>query len=94
MSTQLTAAQIRTALLTQSFTMSDLTGINDSLRLAYKRAQNSIACEFNPGDRVTFTARGGRLIEGKVIRRNTKTIQVFSDDNVNWKVSPSLLRKI
>jgi hypothetical protein len=46
------------------------------------------------GDMVTFTAKDGRKITGKVQKIMPKNVQVLqADANVRWKVTPSLLQK-
>lgn len=65
------------------------------IREAYKRAQNrkiaKAAAFFSPGDRVVFNNKRGSRVYGKVTKVNAKTLKVFSDDNVNWTVSPGLV---
>ena len=50
---------------------------------------------FSIGDKVKFTSRQGLIITGKVIKVNSKTVKVLSDNtNVIWNVSASLLEKV
>jgi hypothetical protein len=88
---KLTASDIRTALLTQSWSHSDLVGINDSCREAFKKMQNQLGSQYRVGDKVTFAKRGGEQVHGVVIGRTPKSIKVLAENKVTWKVSPSLL---
>ena len=57
-----------------------------SLREIERRARDS----FRHGDFVEFTAKDGRLIQGKVVRINPRTLGL---DN-RWRVSPQLCRLV
>lgn len=48
--------------------------------------------EIKIGSGVTFDGPGGALINGIVIRRNRKTVTVYSEDDRQWNVSPQLLK--
>lgn len=46
---------------------------------------------FDIGDTVSFTPEAGRIVVGKVVRANAKTITVISTNGQRWRVSPTLL---
>ena len=50
--------------------------------------------QFAEGDRVEFTTSDGIVKRAMVVRLNKKTASLRTDDDQNWKVSPSLLRKL
>lgn len=50
--------------------------------------------QFAEGDRVEFTTSEGIVKRAMVVRLNKKTASLRTDDDQNWKVSPSLLRKL
>lgn len=87
---KLTAAEISTALMTQKFSSADINTIISAVKFAQRNMLSETARTFKAGDKVKFTARG-RLVTGVVTGRTPKSVKVFSDDNVNWKVSGSLL---
>jgi hypothetical protein len=47
---------------------------------------------FNMGERVWFD-REGEVIKGRIIKFNQKTISILTEDNIQWNVTPSLLRR-
>lgn len=64
-------------------------------RAAREAERNATMNRFRPGDRVEFTARGGRLLVGSVLKVNRKTVSVQTDDQSSdqwWNVSPAVLR--
>lgn len=68
--------------------------IVDRLKLlSQSRATHQMA-NFTPGDRVGFKSSEGKPIEGVILRHNTKTVSILSDDGNRWKVSPGFLHLI
>ena len=61
--------------------------------LAQARSTVQLA-QFAEGDRIEFTTSDGVVKQGVVVRLNKKTASLRRDDAQNWKVSPSLLRKL
>ena len=61
--------------------------------LAQARSTVQLA-QFAEGDRIVFTTSDGVVKQGVVVRLNKKTASLRTDDAQNWKVSPSLLRKL
>ena len=61
--------------------------------LAQARSTVQLA-QFAEGDRIEFTTSDGVIKQGVVVRLNKKTASLRTDDAQNWKVSPSLLRKL
>ena len=61
--------------------------------LAQARSTVQLA-QFAEGDRIEFTTSDGVVKQGVVVRLNKKTASLRTDDAQNWKVSPSLLRKL
>jgi hypothetical protein len=49
---------------------------------------------FTLADRVEFTTNDGAVKRGFVVRLNKKSVSVRTDDAQDWKISPTLLRKI
>lgn len=47
----------------------------------------------NIGTKVSFDSKRGRQV-GRVIKLNTKTVGIVTDDGRNWKVPPHLLSKV
>lgn len=65
----------------------------ERLNLLAQAKSTAQLAQFAEGDRVHFTTNDGSLIQGVVVRLNRKTVSLRSDDGLNWKVSPVLLRK-
>lgn len=49
---------------------------------------------FALADRVEFTTNECEVKQGFVVRLNKKSVSVRTDDEQDWKISPTLLRKI
>ena len=49
---------------------------------------------FSIGERVCFQPAGCPVLAGLIAKYNRKTVLVIADNGQQWKVSPSLLRKI
>ncbi len=65
--------------------------IIERLRSLHQQRRYKEMARFNLGDMVSFTVEAGRVVVGKVIRANTKTITVLSSTGEQWRVSPALL---
>lgn len=51
--------------------------------------------KYKVGDRVSFTTREGRKINGTITRLNKKSVTLEEDGNLmDWRVSPTLLKKM
>lgn len=49
--------------------------------------------DFEVGQEVEFTARGGETLKGRVIRKNRKTVSIQQEGSFQkWSVHPSFLR--
>jgi hypothetical protein len=59
---------------------------------AQLRARNKSKSELKIGDKVTFDAKTRGIKTGILVKKNAKTFQVLVG-SVNWKVTPTLLRK-
>lgn len=68
--------------------------IVERLKLISQARSASLMASFTKGDRVSFQAPDGRLLEGVVLRLNKKTVSVATDDDHHWNVSPSLLNLV
>jgi hypothetical protein len=60
----------------------------------HERRRDCLMATFAKGDRVVFENREGQILEGVVLRINTKTVSVLTDEDGRWKVGPSLLRPV
>jgi hypothetical protein len=57
------------------------------------QAHSTVAMSnFSIGDKVSFTASDGSLIEGKIFKLNKKTVSIKTAEEVQWNVSPQLLQ--
>lgn len=77
------------------YTEEDLVALNrrivERLRSLRQHRCFKEMARFNLGDTVSFTLELGRMVVGKVIRANAKTITVLSSNGEHWRVSPGLL---
>jgi len=48
---------------------------------------------FNIGEKVSFESSKG-IQFGRLVKYNQKTVNVITDDNVQWRIPPYLLRKV
>jgi hypothetical protein len=68
--------------------------IVERLRFLQQMKAHAKMLEFKIGDRVTFLAEGGGVIEGMLTRYNRKTVTVITDDGRQWNVSPAFLSRV
>ena len=80
----------------ENFSVQELIIINHVVVERIKHLQKTEALldmtNFRLGDTVAFR-NGGRLITGRIVKFNQKTISIITDDNCQWNVSPKLLMK-
>ncbi len=50
--------------------------------------------ELNVGDRVSFVADHGREVVGTIIRLNRKSVTLVSTEGMQWRVAPTLVRRV
>lgn len=75
----------------------ELVALNDEIvdrlnRLDAIQSLQAMAA-LNIGTKVSFDSKRGRQV-GRVIKLNTKTVGIVTDDGRNWKVPPHLLSKV
>jgi hypothetical protein len=68
--------------------------IVERLRLMQQMRTHQKMLEFRVGDRVSFEADGRGVLFGVLLRYNKKTMNVLTETGEQWKVSPSLLRRV
>jgi ribosomal protein L35AE/L33A len=85
--------EINKAILSGNLSADELRSINQALKAAYTMLQSRAKVAFYVGESVRFNTRSGELVTGKVTKINQKTIAVRTDTGMQWKVSPSLLKK-
>lgn len=73
--------------------MEDLREAESALKVRWRELQRRAAISFRVGDKVAFTAKTGKTVTGTITKINQKTVSLRTID-ANWKVSPSLLRKV
>lgn len=86
-------SDINKAILSGNFSAEDLKSISQATKAAYTMLQSRAKFAFYIGESVRFTTRSDELVTGKVTKINQKTINVRTNTGMEWKVSPSLLRK-
>lgn len=68
--------------------------IVERLKLISQARATTLMTSFTRGDRVSFQAADGRMLEGLVLRLNKKTVSVATNDGHQWNVAPGLLRLV
>ena len=68
--------------------------IVERLRFLQQMKAHAKMLEFKIGDRVTFRAESGGVIEGMLTRYNRKTVTVITDDGRQWNVPPAFLSRV
>lgn len=48
--------------------------------------------KYNIGEWVKFEDNNNRLIEGKIIKINKKTISILTRENIKWNVHPTFIK--
>jgi len=80
-----------------SLTEAELRDLNhrivERLRVIQQLRAHGAMMNFSIGDRVAFSADGGR-VHGVLTRYNRKSVTVITPDGTRWTVSPSLLVKV
>ena len=84
--------QLATLLLGMS--IGELRETSAIVRAQYDLLQKQAVRQFAPGDKVNFITRAGRTVHGVVTKTNQKTIGVLASDGRNWRVGPSILKKV
>ncbi len=82
--------------INQAATTDELQRIQDATRARWSALQRRAKSTLVVGDRVTFTTRKGRVVEGEVtqlLRKNVKVLEWGQNGrpSTDWKVAPSLL---
>ena len=68
--------------------------IVERLKLLEKARLNGDMMRFSQGDRVVFEPQTGTLVKGTLVKFNTKTVRILTDDGDTWNVSPRFLRRL
>lgn len=68
--------------------------IVERLKLISQARSTTLMASFTAGDRVGFTTRDGREVQGVVLRLSQKTVSIATDEGERWKVSPGLLHLV
>ena len=68
--------------------------LNSAMKLRYTELQRRKALSFGIGSRVEFTNKLGTNITGRILKINSKTVMVETENTKKlWRVTPSLLRE-
>ncbi len=65
--------------------------IVERLKLIHQARSTAMLAHFNVGDRVSFQSNSGEQKTGVIVRLNTKTATIVTDDGQRWKVHPVFL---
>ena len=74
-------------------TTEDLRKLNEIIRLRWKQLDTLATFRLNISDKVSFNSKDG-LKTGTITKINRTTVRVFTDDKMNWTVSPNLIKII
>ena len=95
----MTKQEIISALVGERWTHDDIRDFYDVLKSCRASADAVAKYQFKPGDIVRFEGRRGQLLQGTVVKRLTKNVQVRVNDlssmgSRTWRVPPSMLTKV
>ncbi|MDI6741068.1 MAG: hypothetical protein QME74_12005 [Candidatus Edwardsbacteria bacterium] len=80
--------------LVQGLSLGDLMKVNrmivERIKLLQRAAAMNSMGQFKIGETVSFTHHG-RMVRGRIIKFNLKTVTLITDDDHTWNVSPALL---
>jgi hypothetical protein len=68
--------------------------IVERIKLLEKARVNGDMMRFSQGDRVAFEPQTGTLVKGTLVKFNTKTVRILTDDGDIWNVAPRFLRRL
>jgi hypothetical protein len=79
------------------YTEDELLGLNqriiERLEALRQRRRLKAMALFTLGESVSFSPEPGRILTGKIIRANARTVTVLSSAGARWRVSPELLAR-
>ena len=90
----MTRQEIITALVCGTWDHEDYECFYEALKDVRGQVNTVAKYQFQPGDRVRFEGRRGKIVTGTVERLMQKNVRVTADGGVGWRVSPSVLTKI
>ncbi|MBL4608201.1 MAG: hypothetical protein JKY01_10295 [Pseudomonadales bacterium] len=68
--------------------------IVERLKLLEKAQVNGDMMRFSQGDRVAFEPESGVFVKGVLVKFNTKTVRILTDEGDTWNVAPRFLRRL
>ena len=80
--------------LVSSMGLEDIKMVNESMSMQRTLLGNQIKRSLVIGDTVSFTGRGGRLVEGTVTKVKIKNVTVDTGTTGRWNVPASMLTKV
>ncbi|MDP2807928.1 MAG: hypothetical protein Q8O74_07320 [bacterium] len=85
---------LRAEKLFDSLSLDDLIIINrmlvERIKLLRRKGDMDEMTRYKIGETVSFNSHG-RMITGRIIRFNLKSVSILTDDSHQWNVSPGLL---
>ena len=79
----------------RGLSVNEMNAVYSLLKDRHGRIQIDAADNFHVGQSVEFTGKRGHVITGVIERINRKTIALTNcSDNIQWRVSPSILRLV
>ena len=80
----------------ETLTEAELTQLNhiivQRLRLMQQIRNHGQMMLFRIGQRVSFVTTAGQHIKGTITRHNRKSVTIVTDEGVQWRVAPGLVR--
>ena len=84
---------INTAIVTGSFTATELQSISDAVKFARARVASSLIGQLRKGVKVKFNGRRGAVLFGTVRSMGTKNVVVDTPEGA-WRVAATLLEVV
>lgn len=66
----------------------------ERIKLVRQGRCHQTMARFNVGDRVSFQPECGHEVVGTIVRLNLKSVTVVNTEGHQWRVSPTLLKKV
>lgn len=86
--------RIKLTAMFMAMSTEDLRDINNTLVAITKNRRVQVAHSFQPGDRVSFVSKQGRVTVGTVLYVMQKNVKVKTDGGIIWRISGTLLTKV
>lgn len=68
--------------------------IVERLKLISQARSTAAMAQYNIGEMVQFDTDDGRILTGRIIKLNKKTVSIITNERQRWNVAPVFLRSV